>query len=167
MTLWGGRFSSSSSDAMAALSRSVHFDWRLAPYDIVSSKSHCQNLVKSKILSAAEGKKISAALDQLREDIERGVITPSESDEDLHGVIERLLIERLGDLGGKLRAGRSRNDQIATDLRLYLREISSELSSQLLLLAEAFLVQAKNYSNSYVSGFTHLQHAQPIVLAMN
>ena len=163
MTLWGGRFTSGSADAMAALSRSVHFDWRLAPYDIVSSKSHCQNLVKSKILSAAEGKKISAALDQLRKDIERGIVAPAESDEDLHGVIERVLIDRLGELGGKLRAGRSRNDQIATDLRLYLREVSLELVSQLLSLAQAFLAQAKIHDQSYVSGFTHLQHAQPIV----
>ena len=163
MTLWGGRFSSSTSDAMAALSRSVHFDWRLAPYDIVSSKSHCQNLVKSRILTAAEGKKISVALDQLRKDIERGAVVPGEHDEDLHGVIERVLIERLGDLGGKLRAGRSRNDQIATDLRLYLREVSCELIAQLTSLAQAFVVQAKSHDASYVSGFTHLQHAQPIV----
>jgi len=163
MTLWGGRFSSTTSDAMAALSRSVHFDWRLAPYDIVSSKSHCQNLVKSKILTAAEGKKISVALDQLRKDIERGAVVPGEHDEDLHGVIERVLIERLGDLGGKLRAGRSRNDQIATDLRLYLREVSCELIAQLTSLAQAFVAQAKSHDDSYVSGFTHLQHAQPIV----
>lgn len=163
MTLWGGRFSSTTSDAMAALSRSVHFDWRLAPYDIVSSKSHCQNLVKSRILTAAEGKKISVALDQLRKDIERGAVVPGEHDEDLHGVIERVLIERLGDLGGKLRAGRSRNDQIATDLRLYLREVSCELIAQLTSLAQAFVVQAKSHDASYVSGFTHLQHAQPIV----
>ena len=163
MTLWGGRFSSTTSDAMAALSRSVHFDWRLAPYDIVSSKSHCLNLVKSKILTAAEGKKISVALDQLRKDIERGAVVPGEHDEDLHGVIERVLIERLGDLGGKLRAGRSRNDQIATDLRLYLREVSCELIAQLTSLAQAFVAQAKSHDDSYVSGFTHLQHAQPIV----
>ncbi len=163
MTLWGGRFSSTTSDAMAALSRSVHFDWRLAPYDIVSSKSHCQNLVKSKILTAAEGKKISLALDQLRKDIERGAVVPGEYDEDLHGVIERVLIERLGDLGGKLRAGRSRNDQIATDLRLYLREVSCELIAQLTSLAQAFVAQAKSHDATYVSGFTHLQHAQPIV----
>ncbi len=163
MTLWGGRFSSTTSDAMAALSRSVHFDWRLAPYDIVSSKSHCLNLVKSKILTAAEGKKISVALDQLRKDIERGAVVPGEHDEDLHGVIERVLIERLGDLGGKLRAGRSRNDQIATDLRLYLREVSCELIAQLTSLAQAFVAQAKSHDDSCVSGFTHLQHAQPIV----
>ena len=75
MTLWGGRFSSATADAMAALSRSVHFDWRLAPYDIVSSKAHCRNLVKSKILSAAEGKKIEDALDLLRKDIAKGLIT--------------------------------------------------------------------------------------------
>jgi argininosuccinate lyase len=163
MTLWGGRFTSATSDAMSALSRSVHFDWRLAPYDIVSSKSHCQNLVKSKTLTAAEGKKIMVALDQLRKDIERGAVTPTEQDEDLHGVIERVLIDRLGELGGKLRAGRSRNDQIATDLRLYLRDVSCELIAQIISLAQAFTVQAKRHENSYVSGFTHLQHAQPIV----
>ena len=163
MTLWGGRFSSGTSDAMAALSRSVHFDWRLAPYDIVSSKAHCRNLVKSKILTAAEGKKIESALDLLRRDIAKGLITPLGHDEDLHGVIERVLSDRIGELAGKLRAGRSRNDQIATDLRLYLRDASCELITELLQLIEAFIKQAKRYELSYVSGFTHLQHAQPIV----
>ena len=163
MTLWGGRFSSGTSDAMAALSRSVHFDWRLAPYDIVSSKAHCRNLVKSKILTAAEGKKIESALDLVRRDIAKGLITPLGHDEDLHGVIERVLSDRIGELAGKLRAGRSRNDQIATDLRLYLRDASCELITELLQLIEAFIKQAKRYELSYVSGFTHLQHAQPIV----
>lgn len=161
--LWGGRFSATSADSMAALSRSVHFDWRLAPYDLLSSRAHCRNLVKSRILTSAEGKRIESAIEVLRRDIERGVITPAEHDEDLHGVIERVLIERLGELGGKLRAGRSRNDQIATDLRLYLRDISSELVSHLLQLVEAFILQARKHESSYVSGFTHLQHAQPLV----
>lgn len=163
MTLWGGRFTNQTSDAMAALSRSVHFDWRLAPYDIVSSKAHCRNLVKSKILTPAEGKKIETALDLLRRDIAKGLVTPATHDEDLHGVIERVLADRIGDLAGKLRAGRSRNDQIATDLRLYLREVSCSLIEQVLHLIDAFIKQAKRHENSYVSGFTHLQHAQPIV----
>ena len=163
MSLWGGRFSSGTADAMAALSRSVHFDWRLAPYDIVSSKAHCRNLVKSKILSPAEGKKIESALELLRKDIAKGSIKPNANDEDLHGVIERVLTERIGELAGKLRAGRSRNDQIATDLRLYLRDVSCELVNGLLQLTEAFIEQAKKYSDTYASGFTHLQHAQPIV----
>ena len=163
MTLWGGRFSASTADAMAALSRSVHFDWRLAPYDIVSSKAHCRNLVKSKVLTSAEGKKIESALDLLRKDIAKGLVTPSSQDEDLHGVIERVLADRIGDLAGKLRAGRSRNDQIATDLRLYLRDVSCELVTQILRLVEVFIKQAKRHEHSYVSGFTHLQHAQPIV----
>ena len=164
MTLWGGRFSAETSNAMAALSRSVHFDWRLAPYDIVSSKAHCRNLVKSKVLTSVEGKKIEAALDQLRKDITKGLVEPNMHDEDLHGVIERVLGDRIGDLAGKLRAGRSRNDQIATDLRLYLRDVSVDLIAELLRLSEAFIAQAKRYSQSYVSGFTHLQHAQPICL---
>ena len=163
MTLWGGRFSAETSNAMASLSRSVHFDWRLAPYDIVSSKAHCRNLVKSKVLTSVEGKKIEAALDQLRKDITKGLVEPNMHDEDLHGVIERVLGDRIGDLAGKLRAGRSRNDQIATDLRLYLRDVSVDLIAELLRLSEAFIAQAKRYSQSYVSGFTHLQHAQPIV----
>lgn len=163
MTLWGGRFSSATSDAMSALSRSVHFDWRLAPYDIVSSKAHCRNLVRSKILTVAEGKKIEAALDLLRKDIEKGSIAPAATDEDLHGVIERVLIDRLGELGGKLRAGRSRNDQIATDLRLYLRDASGELVRQLIQLAQTFAEKAALYSDAYAPGFTHLQHAQPII----
>ena len=96
MTLWGGRFSAGNADTMAALSRSVHFDWRLAPYDIISSKAHCRNLVRSKVLTALEGRKIEAALDLLREDIERESVFPTASDEDLHGVIERVLGERIG-----------------------------------------------------------------------
>lgn len=161
--MWGGRFSSGTSDAMAALSRSVHFDWRLAPYDIASSKAHCRNLVKSKILNATEGKKIESALDILRRDIAKGSVTPATNDEDLHGVIERVLADRIGELAGKLRAGRSRNDQIATDLRLYLRDVAGEIINLLLELAEAFIAKAKAHEKSYVSGFTHLQHAQPIV----
>lgn len=163
MTLWGGRFSSETADSMAALSRSVHFDWRLAPYDIVSSKAHCRNLVKSKILTSLEGKKIESALDLLRKDIAKGLVAPTASDEDLHGVIERVLADRIGELAGKLRAGRSRNDQIATDLRLYLREVSCEIIALLLQLVEAFIKQSKRHEFSYASGFTHLQHAQPIV----
>lgn len=148
---------------MAALSRSVHFDWRLAPYDLVSSKAHCKNLVKGKILSAAEGKKIESALDLILKDIEKGAIQPLPTDEDLHGVIERVLVERIGELGGKLRAGRSRNDQIATDLRLYLRDVSCELIDSLIRLSETFLQKAKEYADAIAPGFTHLQHAQPII----
>ena len=102
-------------------------------------------------------------MDLLRKDIAKGLITPNAQDEDLHGVIERVLADRIGDLAGKLRAGRSRNDQIATDLRLYLRDSSSELIAQLLQLTDAFIKQAKKHEETYVSGFTHLQHAQPIV----
>ena len=119
--LWGGRFEGGPADALARLSLSVHFDWRLARYDLLASRAHARMLHRAGLLTDDEAESMLAALDDLDEAVEDGTFRPTIADEDVHTALERGLLERLGSLGGKLRAGRSRNDQVATDLRLYLR----------------------------------------------
>ena len=164
MALWGGRFADAPSDALAALSRSVHFDWRLAPYDLDSSQVHLTNLLNSKIVSQSDFEKIKAAINSLRSDVVSGKALPNGDDEDVHSALERILSERIGELGSALRAGRSRNDQIATDLRLYLRDVGVGLAQLLLDLEKALANLAADYSDAPAPGFTHLQHAQPVTL---
>ena len=120
--LWGGRFEGGPADALARLSLSVHFDWRLARYDLRASRAHARMLHRAGLLTDDEAESMLAALDDLDEAVEDGSFRPTVADEDVHTALERGLLERLGSLGGKLRAGRSRNDQVATDLRLYLRD---------------------------------------------
>ena len=163
MALWGGRFADAPSDALAALSRSVHFDWRLAPYDLDSSQVHLTNLLNLKIVSQSDFEKIKAAINSLRSDVVSGKALPNGDDEDVHSALERILSERIGELGSSLRAGRSRNDQIATDLRLYLRDVGVGLAQLLLDLEKALAKLAADYSDAPAPGFTHLQHAQPVI----
>lgn len=163
MALWGGRFADAPSDALAALSRSVHFDWRLAPYDLDSSQVNLTNLLNSKIVSQSDFEKIKAAINLLRSDVISGNALPKGDDEDVHSALERILSERIGELGSALRAGRSRNDQIATDLRLYLRDVGVGLAQLLLDLEKALAKLATDYSDAPAPGFTHLQHAQPVI----
>ena len=163
MALWGGRFADAPSDALAALSRSVHFDWRLAQYDLDSSQVHLTNLLNSKIVSQSDFEKIKAAIVSLRADVISGKALPNGDDEDVHSALERILSERIGELGSSLRAGRSRNDQIATDLRLYLRDVGVGLAQLLLDLEKALAKLAADYSDAPAPGFTHLQHAQPVI----
>ena len=121
--LWGARFADGPAEALAKLSASVHFDWRLAPYDIAGSRAHARVLHKAGLLTDDELSRMIAGLDQLEADVADGSFTGTIADEDVHTALERGLLERLGpDLGGKLRAGRSRNDQIATLFRMYLRD---------------------------------------------
>src|SRR6185312_3126411 len=111
--LWGGRFADGPSAELAALSKSTHFDWVLAPYDIAASKAHARVLFRARLLSAEQRDGLLAGLDSLAEDVASGSFGPIVTDEDVHGALERGLIDRVGeDLGGRLRAGRSRNDQI-------------------------------------------------------
>ena len=120
--LWGGRFAGGPAEALARLSVSVQFDWRLAPYDLAASRAHARVLAAAGLLDADELGRMLAALDDLEAACASGEFRPTVEDEDVHTALERGLLERLGTLGGKLRAGRSRNDQVATDLRLYLRD---------------------------------------------
>ncbi|WP_433502123.1 argininosuccinate lyase [Pseudonocardia halophobica] len=164
--LWGGRFSGGPADALAALSKSTHFDWRLAPYDIRGSKAHARVLHRAGLLSDAELDGMLEALGKLAADVESGSFGPAPADEDVHSALERGLIERAGpDLGGKLRAGRSRNDQVATLFRMWLRDAARRIASGVLDVVDALVTQATAYPDAPMPGRTHLQHAQPVLLS--
>ncbi|WP_213455404.1 argininosuccinate lyase [Rhizomonospora bruguierae] len=160
--LWGGRFAGSPAEALARLSVSVQFDWRLAPYDLAASRAHARVLAGAGLLDADELGRMLAALDDLEAACASGSFRPTVDDEDVHTALERGLLERLGALGGKLRAGRSRNDQVATDLRLYLRDHARGVAGRLVELADALTEQAARHVDTPAPGMTHLQHAQPV-----
>ncbi|WP_082678015.1 argininosuccinate lyase [Leucobacter chromiiresistens] len=164
--LWGGRFASGPAPALAALSKSTQFDWVLAPYDIRGSKAHATALAAAGYLTDDELAEMRAALDELAARVADGRAVPAEDDEDVHSALERLLIEITGvQLGGKLRAGRSRNDQIATLVRLYLLDHAAVIRGMLLDLLDAIADQAAAHPDAILPGRTHLQHAQPVLLA--
>ena len=165
-SLWGGRFASGPSPEMAALSKSTHFDWRLAQYDIAGSKAHAVALHAAGYLSDEEHDAMSAALDELSARVADGRFGPGETDEDVHGALERGLIEVAGaELGGRLRAGRSRNDQIATLIRLWMRDEAEMIVRGVHAVITALTEQAKAHPNAPMPGRTHLQHAQPVLLS--
>jgi argininosuccinate lyase len=163
--LWGGRFESGPAEALARLSVSVQFDWRLAAYDLLASRAHARVLHRAGLLDEAELARMLAALDDLDAACRTGRFRPVATDEDVHTALERGLLERAGSLAGKLRAGRSRNDQIATDLRLYLRDHARLVVSRLTELETALIDQAQRHLGTPAPGMTHLQHAQPVLLA--
>jgi argininosuccinate lyase len=164
--LWGARFAGGPSPELAALSRSTHFDWVLAPYDIAGSKAHASALAAAGYLEADELTAMHTALDELAGDVASGAFVAAESDEDVHGALERGLIERAGaELGGRLRAGRSRNDQIATLVRMYLLDHAAVIARDILRVIDALVSQADAAGSAIMPGRTHLQHAQPILLA--
>ncbi|MGH3385458.1 MAG: argininosuccinate lyase [Nocardioidaceae bacterium] len=164
--LWGGRFAGGPSPELAALSKSTHFDWRLAPYDLAGSRAHARVLARAGLLTDADLEGLLDGIDALAADVESGAFGPAETDEDVHTALERGLVERLGsELGGRLRAGRSRNDQIATLFRTYLREHARTVGGLVLDLAEALTVQAEQHLGAVMPGRTHLQHAQPVLLS--
>ncbi|MFL6099129.1 MAG: argininosuccinate lyase [Actinomycetales bacterium] len=163
--LWGGRFGAGPADALAALSRSTQFDWRLAPYDLAGSRAHARVLNRAGLLADDALGVMLAALDGLAADVASGTFGPTPDDEDVHSALERGLIERAGpDLGGRLRAGRSRNDQIATLVRMYLRDHARLVAGLVLDVVDALLAQAKAHPDAAMPGRTHLQHAQPVLL---
>jgi argininosuccinate lyase len=163
MALWGGRFSDAPADAVFALSRSVHFDWRLAPYDLRSSLAHLRVLQSSGLLKSDAAKKIEGGLRDLIADVASAKFLPSAEDEDVHSALERGLTEKIGEVGGALRAGRSRNDQVATDLKLFAIDHMLDIANQITLLQETLIAKANEYSDAPAPGFTHMQHAQPIL----
>jgi argininosuccinate lyase len=160
--LWGGRFAGGPAEALARLSVSVQFDWRLAPYDLLASRAHARVLAGAGLLDPDELGQILAALDDLETACATGEFRPTIEDEDVHTALERGLLERLGSLGGKLRAGRSRNDQVATDLRLYLRDHARGVAVAVVELADALTEQAARNVDTPAPGLTHVQHAQPV-----
>ncbi|HEY4626480.1 MAG TPA: argininosuccinate lyase, partial [Blastococcus sp.] len=163
--LWGGRFGGGPSPAMAALSKSTDVDWRLAPYDLAGSRAHARVLHRAGLLTDDELERMIGALTELSAEVRAGTFVPIQSDEDVHEALERGLTEKLGALGGKLRAGRSRNDQVATDLRLYLRHHVRALVAELSSLEFALVGLAERYQDVAAPGMTHLQHAQPVLIA--
>ncbi|MCF8546832.1 MAG: argininosuccinate lyase [Microbacteriaceae bacterium] len=165
-SLWGGRFSSGPSPELVRLSKSTHFDWRLALYDIAGSRAHARALANAGLLTKSELSDMLAGLDSVAAAIESGALVAQESDEDVHGALENALIAEVGaELGGRIRAGRSRNDQIATLTRLYLRDAARALSVELTRLIDALVAQAEAHPAAIMPGRTHLQHAQPVLLA--
>ena len=166
LSLWGGRFTGGPADALAELSRSTHFDWRLALHDIAGSRAHARVLHAAGLLDDDDLATMLAALAQLATDVESGTFGPAPDDEDVHTALERGLIERAGaDVGGRLRAGRSRNDQIATLVRMYLREHARIVAGLVLDVVDALVGQAQRHATVAMPGRTHLQHAQPVLLA--
>lgn len=165
-SLWGGRFAGGPAPALAALSKSTHFDWVLAPYDIRASIAHARVLRKADLLTDDQLSALVDGLQQLDRDVASGQFVPADTDEDVHGALERGLIERVGaDVGGRLRAGRSRNDQVATLFRMWLRDAAGRVSDGVLDVVQALADQAGAHPEAIMPGKTHLQAAQPVLLA--
>ena len=164
-SLWGARFAGGPSPELAALSKSTHFDWQLALYDLAGSRAHAVALASAGYLDDDELTRMIAGLDELAAQIRHGELVAQPEDEDVHGALETALILVVGaELGGKLRAGRSRNDQIATLVRLYLLDHAQTIGALVKQLIDAITTQASLHVNSAMPGRTHLQHAQPVVL---
>ncbi len=166
VSLWGGRFAGGPSQALAALSKSTHFDWRLAPYDLAGSRAHARVLHQAGLLSHADLDTMLDGLGALLADVQSGAFEPAPEDEDVHTALERGLIERVGaEVGGRLRAGRSRNDQVAAQFRMYLRDEARRVGALVLDLVQALVDQSARHPEVAMPGRTHLQHAQPVLLA--
>lgn len=164
--LWGGRFTDEPDAAAWRLGRSVHFDVRLWPYDLEGSLAHADELRRLGLLDEPDHAAIRTALQAIAREFKAGDFAFLDSDEDLHGAIERRLIDHAGPAaGGRLRAGRSRNDQIASDLRLYCRDAGARIVTEIRALQAALADQAEDTLEWLVPGYTHLQRAQPVTLA--
>src|SRR5699024_3375329 len=160
-SLGGGRVSDGPAASLAALSKSTDFDWRLARYDIAGSRAHARVLNRSGLLTEAELTDMISALDQLEHDVLDGTYVAAESDEDVHGSLERGLLERAGQsLRGELRAGHSRNDQIATMGRMLLRDHARNVAELLVEVVDALIAQVEAHPFAPMPGGTHSQNAQ-------
>ena len=165
-SLWGGRFSDGPSPELQRLSRSTQFDWQLGGYDIRGSRAHARALAAAGYLTDDDLDRMLAGLDALEARWADGSLQPRPDDEDVHGALEAALVAEVGaELGGRLRAGRSRNDQIATLVRLYLRDHGAVIAREVRSLIEALAAQADAHPDAVMPGRTHLQHAQPVLLA--
>ncbi len=163
--MWGGRFSEATDPRVDRFTESLSEDYRLYHHDIAGSIAHANALLRRGILTAIETKKIMSGLKAVEKELASGDVEFLSSDEDIHMYIERRLTEKIGPLGGKLHTGRSRNDQVALDLKLYLREEITEILNQTVLLQKGLLAQAEKQINIYLPGYTHLQRAQPVLLS--
>ena len=163
--LWGGRFTQPTDKFVEEFTASIGFEQRLYPYDIRGSKAHAQMLARQDIITPEEAEQICTGLDSILADMEEDKIQFSVALEDIHMNIEARLIERIGSVGGKLHTGRSRNDQVAVDIRLYLRDELDAIIAYLESLMDSLLVQAEGNLNTIMPGYTHLQTAQPVLFA--
>ncbi|RKQ61839.1 argininosuccinate lyase [Thermovibrio guaymasensis] len=161
--LWGGRFKEGTNELVEEFTESVSYDKRLAPYDIAGSVAHVKMLEKQGILTSEEADKIIKGLNEILEEIERGEFKWKKELEDVHMNIEKRLTDKVGPVGGKLHTGRSRNDQVATDVRLYVRKEIKEILDLLKGLRRAFVKQAEENLGVIMPGYTHLQIAQPVL----
>lgn len=162
---WQGRFEKPTLGEVEQYTESISFDWRLYRYDILGSVAHCRMLAECGIISHEEASQIVEALGEIQREIERGEFVFDPSFEDIHMAIEHRLIQKIGDVGGKLHTARSRNDQIALDMRLYLRDVILLVREGLLNVMESLLKLAKRFFHVVMPGYTHLQHAQPVAFS--
>ena len=165
MTLWSGRFADGPSDELLAYTVSLPFDRRLAEDDLAGSRAHVRGLARVGIVTDDEADAVCAALDQVGEELADGRFAFEPSDEDIHTAIERRVTEIAGPPGAKLHTGRSRNDQVATDLRLFAKRESLEVARRIVALQEVLLDRAIEAGDAYLPGYTHMQRAQPVLLA--
>lgn len=162
---WGGRFSGGTDDRVEAFTESIRYDRRLYRHDIRASQAHARMLAEVGLLTAAEAEQIVKVLDAIGQEIEAGTFTFSIKLEDIHTHIERALIERLGDVGRKLHTGRSRNDQVVTDVKLWVRDGIDLLDGRLRELQAALVGSAERHRDLVLPGYTHMQRAQPVLAA--
>jgi argininosuccinate lyase len=163
--LWGGRYTADSAALFDRLHASITFDYVLAPFDIKGSNAHVRMLERIGVLTAAERDQILGGLDLIAEEVEQGSCAWELSDEDIHMAIERRLTEIIGPVAGKMHTGRSRNDQVILDLHLYLMDAVEGHQGRIAALMSALLVQAERGKTTVIPGYTHLQRAQPVLLA--
>lgn len=162
---WGGRLTKATDALVERFTTSLPIDQQLFEYDIQGSMAHCQTLLKAKVLTKTECQKLIRGLTRVRTELRKGLFPFADSDEDIHMAVERRLTELIGPLGGKLHTGRSRNDQVTLDLRLYLRDKILLLWGSIHFVQSALVQQAKKHINTMIPGYTHLQRAQPVSLA--
>ena len=163
--LWGGRFQKSTDKSVDDFNSSIKFDQRLYKQDILGSIAHAEMLGKQEIIPVCDSKKIISELKNILSDIENGKIEFEIDAEDIHMNIEKILTERIGDAGKKLHTGRSRNDQVALDIKMYVRDTEDEVCKMLKTLIEVLLRIANENLDTIMPGYTHLQKAQPITLS--
>lgn len=163
--LWGGRFTKETDQLVYDFNASIRFDSRLLPQDIRGSLAHVRMLQKQRILTEEEAEQITDALEQILKDVQDGSLTVSDTYEDVHSFVEAVLTERIGEAGKKLHTGRSRNDQVATDMKLYIRETIDHVDELLYTLLCTVAKIAEKNTDTYMPGFTHLQKAQPVTAA--
>ena len=161
-TMWGGRFSAKPAELMQAINVSIGFDRRLAPQDLAGSRAHCAMLTKAGVISSADGARILEGLDTIEQEMASGAFPFRDEYEDIHMNVEARLKELIGEPAGRLHTARSRNDQVALDFRLWVREACERSAAQLQSLQRALLMKAEANADTIMPGFTHLQPAQPV-----